>query len=251
MLQPLALRLSSLVPLSHAEIEALQRIVANAVRVEADEELVREGSRFDGVLIVQDGLACRYRLLPGGQRQITAYLIPGDLFGLQLGPADTMTSSLGTLTACSVVRVARSDVAALMGQHAGLAQALRAVAAIDEAVLNEWLVNIGRRTSFERIAHLLAELLVRFRAVGIARDDGFDFPMTQVDLADTVALSAVHVNRTLQALRAEHLIRWERRRLTVLDVDRLAALAMFNPAYLGVACGVTEQRDAGPDRLTA
>ena len=61
----------------------------------------------------------------------------------------------------------------------------------------------------------------------------------------------MHVNRTLQALRAEHLIRWERRRLTVLDVDRLAALAMFNPAYLGVASGATELRDAGPDRLTA
>ena len=106
---------------------------------------------------------------------------------------------------------------------------------VDEAILREWVGNIGRRTASQRIAHLLCELLVRLKAVGLAEDDVYEFPLTQAELADAAGLSTVHVNRTLQELRAAGLITLKSRLLTIRDVERLKALAGFDPAYLHLA----------------
>jgi CRP-like cAMP-binding protein len=73
-------------------------------------------------------------------------------------------------------------------------------------VLREWIVNVSRRSADQAIAHLFCELLVRLEAVGLRVANGFEFPVTQSELADTVGLSAVHVNRVLQELRARNLI---------------------------------------------
>ena len=58
--------------------------------------------------------------------------------------------------------------------------------------------------------------------------------MTQAGLADVLGLSTVHVNRIIQELRAQGLLRWERGRVTILDFARLARLAEFDPTYLSL-----------------
>jgi CRP-like cAMP-binding protein len=68
--------------------------------------------------------------------------------------------------------------------------------------------------------------------VGLADDDGFDLPVTQEDLRDTMGLSTVHVNRTFQELRGQGLITSKGRQISVDDVDRLFEFADFNPNYL-------------------
>jgi CRP-like cAMP-binding protein len=60
----------------------------------------------------------------------------------------------------------------------------------------------------------------------------FEFPITQVDLADILGLSPVHVNRTLQELRARELIHWKGTNVRILDWDALAEIAEFDPTYL-------------------
>jgi CRP-like cAMP-binding protein len=60
----------------------------------------------------------------------------------------------------------------------------------------------------------------------------FEFPLTQRDLADTLGLSPVHVNRTLQVLRSRGLIELTRSRLTILDKEGLYEIAEFDPQYL-------------------
>lgn len=229
---PLLLKLENLVRLSSLERDVLERLTRDAVDVGPGQDLVREGDALGSVFIVLQGYACRYKLLPDARRQITAYLIPGDFSGLHLLFPDRMDYSVGTLSACTVAQVPHETMSALMKEHPGIAGAMRRAAFADEAVLNEWVVNIGRRTSYERLAHLFYELLIRHRAVGLAQEDGYDFPLTQVDLGDTMALSTVHVNRTLQALRSDGLIGLGRRRLDVLDVERLKSIGMFNPNYL-------------------
>ncbi len=228
----LVLKLENLVRLSSPERDLLERLTRDAVHVGPGQDLVCEGDALPSVLIVLQGYACRYKLLPDARRQITAYLIPGDFFGLHLPFPDRMDCSVGTLSACMVARVPHGTMSALMEEHPGIASAMRRAAFADEAVLNEWVVNIGRRTSYERLSHLFYELLIRHRAVGLAHRDGYDFPLTQADLGDTMALSTVHVNRTLQALRSDGLIGLERKRLDVLDVERLKSSGMFNSNYL-------------------
>ena len=225
-------KLESFGALPSGDLEALAALTADAQSVGPDCDLVHEGEPCDTVVVVLRGFACRYRLLAGGQRQITAYLIPGDCFGLQDGALGMSTSAIGTLTPCTVAQVPRDAMLAFGRRHPAIGQALRSAVIADEAVLQEWLVNVGRRTAYRRIGHLLCELLVRMRAIGAAKGNGYDLPLTQYDIGDTTALSVVHVNRTLQQLRGEGLIRWDRRRVEIPDPARLAAAAMFDPAYL-------------------
>lgn len=239
-------------PLPANDLEALAALTADAVRIGADCDLVREGETCDTVLVVLRGFACRYRLLPGGQRQITAYLIPGDVFGLQDGTLRPSTSAVGTLTPCTMAQVPRAAMLDFARQRPAIGRALQAAVVADEATLQEWLVNVGRRTAYQRIGHLLYELLVRMRAIGAAQGNGYDLPLTQYDIGDATALSVVHVNRTLQLLRGEGLIRWDRRRVELPSPERLAAASLFDPAYLGLgaagAAGLGERRSMAPAR---
>jgi CRP-like cAMP-binding protein len=73
-------------------------------------------------------------------------------------------------------------------------------------VFREWVVNVGRREAYGRIAHLLCEVYVRLRAVGLANGQSYLMPVTQAELGDATGMSTVHVNRTLQELRRDGLI---------------------------------------------
>ena len=91
---------------------------------------------------------------------------------------------------------------------------------------------MGHRPADKRVAHLVCEMLLRSQAVGLTEGDRFEMPLTQEELGDSMGLSTVHVNRTLQELRSEGLIASKGRRITVKSLDRLMEFADFNPNYL-------------------
>ncbi len=75
-------------------------------------------------------------------------------------------------------------------------------------------------------------MLLRSKAVGLTDDDSFELPLTQEELGDTMGLSTVHTNRTLQELRGKGLITSKGKRMIVNDVDKLFEFADFKPNYL-------------------
>ncbi|MEE8626273.1 MULTISPECIES: Crp/Fnr family transcriptional regulator [Methylobacterium] len=161
-----------------------------------------------------------------------AYLVPGDFCDLNVFILDQMDHNIGTISACQVVDIPRQAIVEITDDHPRVTQALMWCALVDEAVLREWLVNVGGRPANLRIAHLICELLLRLEAVGRVTGNSFSFPFTQIDIADTMGLSNVHVHRTLRDLRSLGLIALKRRTLTILDVPRLKALCGYNPNYL-------------------
>ena len=229
---PFVRKLEGFAALSDADRAMLERISANPRYVAPGTDLAREGDKPDGVFLVMEGMACRHKVRANGQRQIMAYLVPGDACDLDVALLEEMDHTITTLSACKVVRIPPETVTDLLGNHPRIARALRMGTLVDEATLREWLVNVGCRSAAERMAHLFCELLLRLRAVGLADNDSFDLPLTQVDLADTTGLSNVHVNRTLQELRRQGLIELKGKRLRILDLPRLRALAEFKPNYL-------------------
>jgi CRP-like cAMP-binding protein len=108
---------------------------------------------------------------------------------------------------------------------------------VDKAVLREAIVNLSRRSADEAIAHLFCELLARLEAVGLRIGNGYELPVTQSELADTVGLSTVHTNRVLQSLRAQGLIELNTHNLQILDIKALQGLAGFRPNYLHLSGG--------------
>ncbi|OHV15517.1 cyclic nucleotide-binding protein [Methylorubrum extorquens] len=218
--------------LSDQDRWALNGLVTKVRHVGARVDLIHEGDAPENVHLILDGFACRYKVLPNGQRQIMAFLVPGDFCDLNVFILDQMDHSIGTISACQVVDIPRQAIEEITANHPRITRALWWCNLVDEAVLREWLVNLGSRQADERIAHLLCELLVRLEAVGLVRNDCYGFPFTQTDIADTMGLSNVHVNRTYRELRDTGLITLKHRILTIHDAGQLKAYCGFNPNYL-------------------
>lgn len=228
---PLTRKLELFSELSDDDRRVLDEAITAPRQVEADQDLIREGDRPNKVHLILTGLACRYKLVESGHRQITAFLLPGDFCDLHVFILKAMDHNISTLTRSSVVGIPRAKVLELTERPA-IGRALWWATLVDEATLREALVNMGRRDAEERLAHLFCELHARLEAVGLANGNTFDLPLTQVELADVVGLSPVHVNRTLQALRHQQLIRVSSRSITIRDLERLRALSGFDPNYL-------------------
>jgi CRP-like cAMP-binding protein len=106
---------------------------------------------------------------------------------------------------------------------------------IDGAIHREWIVGMGRRTKKAHLAHLICELYLRLQVVGLTEGQSFQFPLTQLELADVIGASVVHLNKSLQALRRENMFTWTNRVITILDWERLQEYADFNPLYLNLS----------------
>ena len=213
-------------------------------------DIIAEGQAPDNVHLIVSGMACRQKVTETGDRQIVAYLLPGDFCDLHVFILDQMDHTITTLTECMVVDIPRDTILRLTERPA-IARALWWATLVDEGTLREALVNMGQRQAEERMAHFLCEMLTRLDAVGLVVDNSFDLPVTQADLGDTLGLSTVHINRTLQKLRDRNLVIIDRRSVTVLDPKRLKALCGFNPNYLHLGPHVPKiepRRPHNPER---
>lgn len=229
----LARKLDHFTPLSPEDKRVLDDLCDGSVRRhEAKRDLIKEGDRPDVVFLLLEGWACRYKILPDGSRQIMAYLLPGDLCDVHIFILKQMDHSIGLLSDATVAAVPREKMLQIFDDHRTLARAMWWATLVDEGVLREWIVNMGRRDAYDRIAHLLTELWLRLEMVGLTSENSFDLPITQTDLGDTLGLTPVHVNRVLQRMRGEGLIRSEKGRLHIPDMAQLRAVTRFEPNYL-------------------
>lgn len=201
-------------------------------RIEARRDLIREGDPPHVVYAVIDGWACRYKTLPDGRRQIVAFFIPGDICDLHIYMLKTMDHNVGAVTALKVAEITRSQYDELTERRPRISQALWWNELATTATQREWTLNVGQRTAYERLAHLMVEMYVRLEAVGLAANGTVDWPLTQSDLADATGLTPVHVNRTLQQMRKDGLVELSHKQLSVPDMARLRDAAMFNDNYL-------------------
>jgi CRP-like cAMP-binding protein len=198
----------------------------------ADHDILGEGARGCDYLLLVDGVACRQRVLSNGSVQILSFHLLGDILDLQMAHLDVMDHSLAAVTPCRVGVIPRVVLHDLMRQRPRVAAALWRDTLVDASIGREWLTGVGRRSAYQRIAHLLCELFVRFQAVGLAEADGFDLPLTQTQIGDALGLTAVHVNRVLQELRKHAIIASQGRFVQILDWRALQRAGDFDPAYL-------------------
>ena len=170
---------------------------------------------------------------PNVTRQITAMHIPVDMCDLHSVVQPVPTSALQALSVATILRIPHSAIRTVAAHYPAVAEALWRDCMVDAAILCEWVVNVGRRDAKMRIAHLLCEMANRLGAAADGRNDiVFDFPLTQTQLADATALTPVHVNRTLQALRGLGLVDWHQRVVRLPRLDALEELAEFDRDYL-------------------
>jgi CRP-like cAMP-binding protein len=219
-----------LTPEDKAALEEASR--AKVRRLAPDEELIGEGEAPRVVHLVLEGWAYRYKTMEDGRRQIVSYLIPGDLCDLNIYILSQIDHSIAAFTPLRVAEFTREAFQELAETRPRVTTAFWWESLVTAAIQREWTVSLGQRTAYERLAHLFCELYVRLRVVGLADGNRYEIPLTQTELADTVGLSAVHVNRTLQELRGDGLITLRDQELTITDLPALKRVAKFNPSYL-------------------
>jgi len=211
----------------------LERAAGERVRqIGAHEDILREGEKPRAINLVLSGWAYRYKTLEDGRRQIIAFFLPGDLCDLNVYVLREMDHSVGALTPVTLAKLPWTLLDEITLNHPRVTQALWWDTLVNAAIQREWTVNLGQRAASERLAHLFCELFLRLRAVGMTENNSCELPVTQAELADATGLSAVHVNRTLQDLRAVRLIVLKGKTLTIPDLDALMRAALFNANYL-------------------
>ena len=203
-------------------------------RVAAGHFIMRDDDQGQVCCGLLSGFAYRHKIVSGGGRQILSVHIPGDIVDLQNVLLPAAHHSTQMLTPGSVAIISARAMQDLAFRCPALGRALWLESLVDGAITREWLANVGRRDARSRISHLLCELSVRLRAIGLCHEGSFELPMTQEQIADATGLTPIHVNRTLQALRSEGLISSNRRIVTIEDWNRLAQLGDFSADYLYV-----------------
>jgi CRP-like cAMP-binding protein len=225
-------KLMSFAALTPDEIAALELATAFSRRIPPRTDLIREGDRPGPVFVVLEGWAFRYKILPNGTRQLMAFLMPGDACDLHIGILAEMDHGIRTATAARVATIGGDQMTELMHNHPGIVQAMYAAQLTDQGILRAWIVSMGRRSSIERLAHLICELYVRARSIGIAEHGEFEIPLSQSIFADALGMTTVHVNRVMQELRLAGALILSRGSVRVVDPIKLVQIAGFDENYL-------------------
>jgi CRP-like cAMP-binding protein len=225
-------KLRAYVDLDDEEVRALTHALARTRSIPRGRDIVVQGQPYHALYVLMQGLALRYKILPDGRRQVLNLVVPGDLIGLPACLFEGALASVSGLTGTIVAPIEFAELFELFRRCPRLGVALLWTSAREAGIYIERLVAIGRRSAYERLAHLILELFSRLRAVGLADAASFEMPITQEIIADTLGLSLQHVNRMIRNLREEGLATIEEHRVAIHDMESLVRLAGFEDTYL-------------------
>lgn len=191
----------------------------------------RQGDGGGQAFIVQSGWGNLVMDLPDGGRQIIDYTLAGDVVGLGSVGRQSVRSFV-SVTELVVFKIHAKAVFAAIAQSERLTRIFGAALERQRAILIQHLTDLGRRSAPMRTAHFFLELGTRLETAGMATSRQFECPLTQHDLADTLGLTPIHINRVLRQLREQNLLHFNRGRVEFLNRGALAQFAHFNSAYL-------------------
>jgi len=231
-LMPMVEKLKLWSRLSETDCAAILALPHKFRSLAANEFIVREGDRPTHACLLLSGFVFRHKMAGNGARQIFSIHMKGDAVGLHNTMLRRADHNVQALTDIDLVFIPVEAVHQIAAEHPQVGLALWLETLVDSAIFHEWTLSIGRRDARARTAHLLCEFAVRFEVAGLGSRAQFDLPMTQDQLADALALTNVHVSRTLKALAAEGLIERRKRTIHVLEFDELARVGDFDDSYL-------------------
>jgi len=169
------------------------------MRFKRNEEIFGEGEPAHYVYRVVSGAVRTIRFSCDGRRQILAFHLPGDVFGLELGREHALTAE--AVADCEVSLIRRSLIDAAAAQEATAAQALLALLQRQLQAAQEHALVLGRKGAGERVAAFLLQLADR-----VSARCEIDLPMSRADIADYLALTIETVSRAFTQMERDHTI---------------------------------------------
>ena len=233
-LAPMVKKLQQWRCLDAGDPEAILALPFRLIKLRPQEYIVREGDKPQNCCVILAGYAFRHKVAGNGGRQIFSIHMKGDLADLQnslLGVADHNLQALNHVEAALIPVQAIQEIAF---ERPAVGRAMWYETLVDASIFREWTLNVGRRDSRMRTAHLLCEFALRLEMAGLGERCSYELPMTQEQLADALGLTSVHTNRTLKSLGEAKLISRTQRSVRIDDWAGLQHAGDFDPAYLHI-----------------
>jgi len=183
-------------------------------------EIFGETEPAEYVYQVIDGAIRSYKLLSDGRRQIGAFHLTGDIFGLE--NADTHRFTAEAIVDTTVRLAKRVSLANMAESDASVARDLLKMTASNLKHAEDHMLLLGRKTSLERVAAFLLEMDHRLTAAGVMA-----LPMSRRDIADYLGLTLETVSRALSALAEKGILGFlgqTQRQIVLLDRPKLAEM---------------------------
>ena len=221
-------------PLDKEQLKFMQGFKQGEFVIDKGTQSVVQGSISPHVYTLLKGVLFRYRILEDGRRAIVNFVFPGDLIGLQGAMDEPLMHGCEALTNATLCVFSRDRVVELFAEQPRLGFDLTWLAAKEESALEELLVSIGRRTAKERLVYLAIFLIERGIATGLVKKGTLEITVTQAQIGDTLGLSLVHTNRTLQSLRKMGLVNWSLTSISIPDMDTAREFAHYEGSGSGI-----------------
>jgi CRP/FNR family transcriptional regulator len=186
--------------------------------------IYRAGEVARELHILNSGWAFRYKLLTGGRRQILSFALPGDAISMRMLFLDRGAFSVQALTPCTICSFDREKFADFVGAHPDIARRAELLCVESNAATEEQLVDIGRRTAYERVGRLVLTLAKRMQVKGMLAGRIGHLPLSQLHIADALGLTAIHVGRVLRQLHEDHVLTLHRAQFEIHDMAALERL---------------------------
>jgi CRP-like cAMP-binding protein len=218
--------------ISADEEAVIRSLPSQIIEVPPDRTVIRHGDLVQQSTLLLDGWMARAKDLSTGQRQLVEVHVSGDFVDLHGFTLKRLDHDIISITKCKLALVPHERLQAMTERYPHLTRLYWFATNLDAAIQREWTLSLGRRSALARMAHLFCELNVRLGIAGLAEENSFEFPLTQLELSECLGLTGVHVNRTLQELRRLGMVEVENRRVSILDLKGLKDLAQFDDTYL-------------------
>ena len=219
-----SLEFPALLGVNDPEDGSLAKVSLNEFSYKKGCEIFGEKEPADYVYQVVTGAVRSYKLLSDGRRQIGAFHLAGDIFGLEIGTDHRFTAEaivdtmVRLMKRCSLERVADNDAA--------VARNLLSMTTSNLRHAEDHMLLLGRKTSLERVAAFLIEMDMRSTAAGILA-----LPMNRRDIADYLGLTLETVSRALSRLHGIGVLSFignNQRQIVLRDRKKLASFDLQN-----------------------
>ena len=184
-------------------------LVASEFSYRKDEEIYGEDELAEYVYQVIRGAVRTYKLLSDGRRQIGAFLLPGDVFGLESGTSHRLAAEAVIDTTVRLVK--RSSLEQAAGIDVRVARKLWSMTAGELRHAEDHMLLLGRKNAMERVASFLLEMDRRLAGTGMVA-----LPMCRRDIGDYLGLTLETVSRALSQLHSDGVLGFSGARQIVL-----------------------------------
>jgi len=206
-------------------LNRLQRLRNKPSLLQPKTHLYRQGDTHGQLYLLYSGWVMLYKTLRTGKRHILRYALPGDFISLQSNLGAPMNHSAQSLTVTTLCSFPQRNIIEIMDNIPQFTTQL----ALLSARYYEYQTAISHCSAQESIAFLFLDFYERMKLYDQNHSDTLFLPITQEDIADTLGLTQVHVNRTLRQLAKQGILEFQHHLLKVTHHAALYELAGYEP----------------------